>query len=119
MSKYFLSLLILVISSLLTTSCAGIDFSTWHFPYMMNVQQGNYITTTQLKQLKLGMTKEQVVYALGSNPVSQYMFKQDSWQFIYQDYANEKLKKSYTINLNFDTLGKLINIKKDGEVFSE
>ena len=119
MSKLILYLVILVNTGFLITSCAGVDFSTWHFPYMMNVQQGNYITVEQLKQLKIGMTKEQVTYALGSTPVSEYMFKQNSWQFIYQDYSNEKLQKSYNIDLNFDTSGKLSNIKKDGEVFNK
>ena len=119
MRKTILSFFMLVNTSFLITSCAGIDFSTWHFPYMMNVQQGNYITVTQLKQLKIGMTKEQVSYTLGSTPVSEYMFKQNSWQFIYQDYANEKLKKSYNIDLSFDALGKLNSIKQDGEVFNE
>ena len=56
---------------------------------------------------------------MGSNPVSEYMFKQNSWQFIYQDYPNEKLKKNYNIDLSFDKDGKLLSIQKDGEVFSE
>lgn len=97
-------------------ACSGINFSEWRFPYMYPVQQGNYINQQQLSQLQLGMTKEQVTFVIG-HPVSQFMFNSNQWQYIYQDYKNDKLKDSYIINLNFDPITqKLIQVESAGQV---
>jgi outer membrane protein assembly factor BamE len=97
-------------------ACSGINFSEWRFPYMYPVQQGNYINQQQLSQLQLGMTKEQVTFVIG-HPVSQFMFNSNQWQYIYQDYKNDKLKDSYILNLNFDaTTQKLIQVESAGQV---
>ncbi len=83
---------------------------------MYPVQQGNYINQQQLSQLQLGMTKEQVTFVIG-HPVSQFMFNSNQWQYIYQDYKNDKLKDSYILNLNFDaTTQKLIQVESAGQV---
>lgn len=97
-------------------ACSGINFSEWRFPYMYPVQQGNYINQQQLSQLQLGMTKEQVTFVIG-HPVSQFMFNSNQWQYVYQDYKNDKLKDSYILNLNFDaTTQKLIQVESAGQV---
>ena len=85
----------------LLCSCAGVSFSDWHFPYMMEVQQGTYITEEQFKQLKVGMSKDQVVFVLGY-PLSHYLFNKTRWDFPYQNYTNNSLKKSYSISILFD-----------------
>lgn len=99
-------------------ACSGVNFSEWRFPYMYPVQQGNYINQQQLTQLHTGMTKEQVTFVIG-HPVSQFMFNSNQWQYIYQDYKNNKLASSYIINLNFDNTQKLIQIESAGEVKSK
>ncbi len=38
----------------------------WGFPYRADVQQGNWITQEQISLLRVGMTREQVRFALGS-----------------------------------------------------
>lgn len=96
--------------------CSGINFSEWRFPYMYPVQQGNYINQQQMAQLHAGMTKEQVTFVIG-HPVTQFMFNSNQWQYVYQDYKNDKLKDSYIVNLNFDpTTQKLIQIESVGAV---
>ena len=85
---------------------------------MMQVQQGNYITTKQFNQLKLGQTKEQVSYIIGY-PLTQFMFNQKRWDFIYQNYKNNSLTKSYSITLFFNEQDKLIKISKTGELFDK
>ncbi len=83
------------------SACSGVKFSQWRFPYMYPVQQGNYITAQQLAQLRPPMTKDQVSFVIG-HPVSSYMFNSNQWQYIYNNYNNGKLQKSYIVNLYFD-----------------
>lgn len=105
-------------ASLSLYACSGVNFSEWHFPYMMQVQQGNYITSDQVTQLQVGMTKEQVVFIIG-HPLTQFIFDQNRWDFIYQNYQNNKLSKSYAVTLYFDQAGKVTNIAKVGEFFTK
>lgn len=103
---------------LLVVGCSGVNFSQWRFPYMYPVQQGNYITTGQMGQLKVGMTKEQVVYVLG-HPTTQFMFDNNQWQYIYQDYKDNKLVDSYIININFESSGTLMSVESVGQPFNK
>ena len=104
--------------ALFSAGCSGINFTEWRFPYMYSVQQGNYITASQLAQLKPGMTKDQVSFVLG-HPVSQFMFSAGQWQYIYQAYTNDKLVKSYIINVNFSANNILVNVESSGQVFAK
>ncbi|MCC2644254.1 MAG: hypothetical protein K0R94_32 [Burkholderiales bacterium] len=113
-----LKIMVMVTISLLVGACSGVKLSQWHFPYMMEVQQGNYITNDQYKQLKIGMTKEQVSYIIGM-PLSQYMFDQNRWDYIYQDNKNNDLKKNYSVTILFDKNSKAVNISKTGEFFAK
>lgn len=97
-------------------SCTGVNFHDWHFPYMMEVKQGNYVTSTQFKQLKLGMSQTEVINLLTTS-ISPYMFNPYSLQYIYQDYQNDQLIKKYQLNLYFDQQYRLIKIEKVGTLF--
>lgn len=107
-----------VICMTLLTSCSGVNLSQWHFPYMMQVQQGVYITNDQYQQLKVGMTKDQASFIIG-HPINQYIFNNNRWDFIYQNYTNNTLKKSYTVTLIFDQKNILTNISKTGQLFDK
>lgn len=85
---------------------------------MMEVQQGNYITKDQARQLQVGMTKDQVSYLIG-HPLTQFMFEQNRWDFFYQDYKNNNLKQSYTITIMFDKNNKVTNITQTGQPFNK
>lgn len=95
-------------------SCSGVTFSNWHFPYTMDVEQGMYITKSQYKQLKLGLTKEKVAFILGS-PLSQYLFDKNQWSYYYQKYANNKLNYAYTLTIIFNQNNEVIEINKTGD----
>ena len=99
---------------LVLCSCSGVSFTDWHFPYMMEVQQGTYITDHQFQQLKVGMSKEQVVFVLGY-PLSQALFDKNRWDFDYQDYKNNSLKRSYSVTFWFDKNANVTQIKKTGD----
>lgn len=113
-----LKISILLIGCIAISACSGVKLSQWHFPYMMEVQQGVYITNDQYKQLKIGMTKDQVSYIIG-RPLSQYMFDQNRWDYTYQDYKSNNLKKDYTVTILFDKTNKATNISKSGELFAK
>ena len=85
---------------------------------MMEVQQGNYINKDQVKQLQVGMTKDQISYVIGHS-LTQFMFDQDRWDFFYQDYKNNSLKQNYTITITFDKNGKVTNINQTGQPFNK
>ena len=105
-----------MLASLYLAGCSGINFSQWRFPYMYPVQQGNYITAQQINLLKIGMTKDQVSFVIG-HPVSQFMFKSSQWQYVYQQYKNDKLSNSYVVNINFDSQDLVGSVESAGAVF--
>lgn len=58
--------------------------STLRFPgvFRIDIGQGNIITAEMIEKLKLGMTKRQVEYVMGSAMV-QDPFSPDRWDYIY------------------------------------
>lgn len=71
-----------------------------HFikPYRPPIQQGNIITDDMMRQLKVGMTKEQVAAILGE-PVLTNTFEQDTWLYVYtfQPSKGPSKRKNVTI----------------------
>jgi outer membrane protein assembly factor BamE len=56
-------------------------------PYRPDVHQGNIITQEMVDQLRLGMTREQVRFMLGT-PLLTSEFHRDRWDYIY--YLNPR-----------------------------
>ncbi len=50
--------------------------------YRADVQQGNVVTAEMASALKIGMTKRQVRYALGT-PLIADAFHKDRWDYVY------------------------------------
>jgi len=50
--------------------------------YRMNIQQGNYIEGRALDQLRVGMTRSQVRYLLGT-PMVPEAFDDERWDYLY------------------------------------
>jgi outer membrane protein assembly factor BamE len=48
----------------------------------MEIQQGNYLDGKAVSQLKVGMTRSQVRYLLGT-PMIEDVFDKDRWDYIY------------------------------------
>lgn len=70
------NLFIIVIVSFTLSACAD-------WIYRIDVPQGNFLEEKDVKQLRIGMTKEQVVYVLG-RPVVSDSFNHDTWYFVYE-----------------------------------
>jgi outer membrane protein assembly factor BamE len=58
--------------------------------YKLDIQQGNVLERDKVAQLKVGMTKRQVRYLLGT-PLIIDTFNQDRWDYFYslKDYSPE------------------------------
>ncbi len=52
-------------------------------PYRTDLPQGNYLTREMLSQVKLGMTRDQVRFVLGS-PLLTDVFLPDRWNYVFR-----------------------------------
>ena len=50
--------------------------------YRINIQQGNFLDQTAVEQVKVGMTRSQVRYLLGT-PMVADSFNKERWDYIY------------------------------------
>ena len=73
------TLIALSVASTLLMGC-----STLRFPgvFRIDIGQGNIITTEMVEKLKVGMTKRQVKYVMGSAMIED-PFSPDRWDYIY------------------------------------
>ena len=52
-------------------------------PYRIDIQQGNFVSKEMLAQVKEGMTREQVRFALGS-PLITDLFHENRWDYVFR-----------------------------------
>jgi len=69
----FLSLIVLI------TGCSSLQFPG---TYRIAIHQGNIISQDMVDKLKVGMTRRQVQYVLGT-PLIRDSFNQDRWDYYY------------------------------------
>lgn len=84
------ALLALMLPLLLASGCTSRDpnRSGLFEPYRFDLPQGNYVTREMLDQIKAGMNREQVRFALGS-PLLQNTFRTDRWDYVFRyQHAN-------------------------------
>lgn len=70
------SLLLALVASITMSAC-----SDWIF--RIDVPQGNFLEEKNVNKLRIGMTKEQVIFVLG-HPVVQDSFDRDTWYYVYE-----------------------------------
>jgi outer membrane protein assembly factor BamE len=80
-------------------------------PYRMDIQQGNYISQEMVSQLKIGMTKEQVRYVLGT-PLVADIFHADRWDYVYYKDPRRGPREGRKIAVVFEN-GKLARVLGD------
>lgn len=90
---------------LISLLAAGISSCSNYKPL---VQQGNAIDTTTVSQLKVGMSRSDVIQALGS-PLLVDDFNQSRWDYVYYDIENgvKSKQKNLTIQFNGNTISKI------------
>jgi len=84
----------------------------WLSVYRMEIQQGNYVSQEAASQLKLGMTKDQVRFALGT-PLLADIFHEDRWDYVYRrERAGSRQVEERKFSVFFKD-GKLVQIEGD------
>lgn len=92
---------VLIIAALLTLSgCSSLNPINWIKPNKIEIQQGNYVTQDAVNKLKVGMTKSQVKFVLGT-PLLTDSFHANRWDYKYQDYQNGKKVKDTLLTVYF------------------
>ncbi len=92
--------------SLLSTGCTLMEKAV----YRPDINQGNYLTDRQINTLKKGMTKQQVIYVLGS-PMLQDPYGDNSWIYIFRQQVGHEEATQKTIILKFDSSDLLDSIQ--------
>jgi outer membrane protein assembly factor BamE len=78
-----------------TTQVTKLQKFMWVFsPYRPDIQQGNFVSQEMLAQVKVGQTRDQVKFILGT-PLLTDMFHADRWDYpFYLARGNGELTKS-------------------------
>lgn len=89
--------------------------SAWLTPYRMDVHQGNFVTQEMVAQLKLGQSRDQVRFILGTALLTD-PFHSDRWDYLYrfQPGHGEAQQRRLTVYFADDKLARL-----DGDVLSK
>jgi outer membrane protein assembly factor BamE len=91
----FASVFAAIAAALALTACS------FFAPYRIDIRQGNYIDDAMLEQLKPGMTREQVRFALGS-PLVADVFHSDRWDYVYRfKPGNRDKEEQRTVSVFF------------------
>lgn len=94
----------LIFVSVLLASCSNASMPLLS-PYKMDIRQGNYITAEIREKLKIGMSKSQVKYVLGTPMISD-PFHADRWDYVYSLEQRGKVveKQHYKLIFSGDNL---------------
>jgi outer membrane protein assembly factor BamE len=85
-------------------------------PYKMEIRQGNYVTPEMREKLKVGMTKQQVRYVMGT-PVVNDVFHGNRWDYVYSLEQERKVveRQSMTLYFDGDVLSRIVDNKPSAE----
>ncbi len=97
---------------LLTASLLALGGCSFFLPYKMEIRQGNYVTPEMRKKIKVGMSRQQALGALGS-PLVTDVFHANRWDYIYSFEAERKLVEQRRLTLYFD--GDLVKSIDDSQ----
>lgn len=96
----------LLLSTTLLTGCAnstdgGSKLISFPGAYKIDIQQGNVVTQSMIDQLKLGMTRTQVQYIMGT-PLLPDTFDRNRWDYVYSNQPGDKPREQRTVTLFFE-----------------
>ncbi|PHV12812.1 outer membrane protein assembly factor BamE [Chitinimonas sp. BJB300] len=84
---------------------AGLSACSYLTPYKLDVPQGNAVTADQVDKLKIGMSRAQVRFALGT-PLLADAFHPNRWDYLYYESKGGKpsQNKRYYVQFEGDRL---------------
>lgn len=89
----------------------GCSVTQYLDPYLVDVRQGNYVTQEMVAQLRPGMSKDQVRFALGT-PLVADLFHGDRWDYVYRFKPGRGPLQQRHLSVFFDQ-GKLVRVGGD------
>ena len=89
---------VLLTSVLAISACSSIKFPG---VYRLTIQQGNYLEEKMIKQLKVGQTKRQVRYIMGS-PMVEDTFNTDRWDYYYNIKRGDQIIRDNHFTVYFE-----------------
>jgi len=106
----------LVLSSLAALAPAGCsstpEITSYLTPYRIDIRQGNFVSQDMVAQLKLGQSKDQVRFILGT-PLLIDLFHPERWDYVYRFQPGRGAIQQRRLAVYFAD-GKLARI--DGDV---
>jgi outer membrane protein assembly factor BamE len=99
----------IVLLSLLLASCTSF-YIPLLTPYKMDIRQGNFVTPAMREKLKIGMTKPQVQFVMGT-PLIQDVFHANRWDYVYRYEHARKIvdKQKMTLYFEGDKLARIVD----------
>jgi outer membrane protein assembly factor BamE len=99
----------IILLTLLLASCSDF-YIPLLTPYKMDIRQGNYVSADMREKLKLGMTRAQVRYVLGTPMISD-PFHADRWDYVYRLEHEGKVtvKQNLTLYFKGDDLSRIVD----------
>ncbi|MEF8792238.1 outer membrane protein assembly factor BamE [Thiohalorhabdus sp.] len=82
------------------------------------IEQGNFVTQSQVTKLGEGMERSAVRRTLG-DPLIQDPFHPDRWDYLYLHIAADGEETRHRLTLFFDDSGEVARIVKEGAPFPE
>lgn len=102
----------LILVSVLLSSCGSLSTPLLS-PYKMEIRQGNYITPEMREKLKLGMSKQQVRFVLGT-PMVNDVFHENRWDYAYRLEQGGKLVETQHLAAFFEG-ENLVRVEDNGK----
>lgn len=95
-----------VVLVMLTAGCSTFE----KVVYRPDINQGNYLTSTDVAKIQKGMTQQQVAYTLGT-PMLQDPFGTQAWFYVFRQQPGHEDITQQTLTLTFDSAGVLTDIQ--------
>ena len=90
---------------MLTAGCSTLE----RVVYRPDINQGNYLTPTDVAKIHTGMTQQQVAYTLGT-PMMNDPFGTSTWFYVFRQQPGHESVTQQTLILTFDSSGVLTNV---------
>lgn len=91
----------LLLTVFIAAAIVACSFPRIRPPYLETIPQGNEVSLDQVQKLKLGMTRSQVRFALGS-PLLTDVFHANRWDYTYSEAKNGQLQEKWTFSVYFN-----------------
>lgn len=99
--------LVLLVSGLLLTACIK--------PYRPDIQQGNIINNSDLREIRYGMSKQEVLFILGT-PMVIDPFNEQRWDYYYSNRNHRKSQTSQRLITALFDGDKLVKLEGDADL---